>query len=121
VELDPRNADVIGILGETYLGLRKYEEALAMSDRALALEPRGAFLRAVPAWIGVEADANVAPLRATLDTIEAESASSAAEVARPSFYLALRERDPYRGGPCAGEDSQRRRGRRWLPISACLV
>ena len=36
----------------------------------------------------------MAPLRAMLDTIEAESASSAAEVARPSFYLALRERDP---------------------------
>jgi len=29
-----------------------------------------------------------------LSTIEAEGASSAAEAAMPSFYLALRERDP---------------------------
>ena len=44
--------------------------------------------------IGVEAEADMAPLRAVLNTIEAESASSAAEVAVLSFYLALRERDP---------------------------
>jgi TolB-like protein/Flp pilus assembly protein TadD len=91
-ELDPRNADVIGTLGETYVTLRRYEEAIGVAYRAL--EPRSAFLRAVPAWIGVEADANVAPFRAVVNMIEAESASSAAEVARPSFYLALRERDP---------------------------
>jgi hypothetical protein len=39
----------------------------------------------------------MAPLRAVLNTIEAESASSAAEVARLSFFLALRERDPTAG------------------------
>jgi serine/threonine-protein kinase len=36
----------------------------------------------------------MAPLRATLNTIEAEGQSSAAEVAQNSFELALRERDP---------------------------
>ncbi len=36
----------------------------------------------------------MAPLRATLNTIEAEGQSSAAEVALNSFELALRERDP---------------------------
>jgi tetratricopeptide (TPR) repeat protein len=40
VDLDPRNVDVIKELGLTYWGLRKYAEAIAMFNRALALEPR---------------------------------------------------------------------------------
>jgi len=94
VELDPRNAVPILDLEDTYLALRRYGEAIAMANRALALEPRSAFLRALPAWIGVEADANMAPLRATLNTIEAEGPTSAAEVTGVSFQTALRERDP---------------------------
>jgi TolB-like protein/Tfp pilus assembly protein PilF len=94
VDLDPRNAPTLGELGSVYLNLRKYGEAIATANRALALEPRSAFLRAFPAWIGVEADADMAPLRAVLNTIEAEGPSPAAQVAAPSFRLALRERDP---------------------------
>ena len=94
LDLDPRNVDVIGDLGDTYFNLRRYKEAIAMANRALALEPRSAFLRSYPAWIGVEADANIAPLRVTLNTIEAEGQSSAAEVAGTFFQTALRERDP---------------------------
>jgi len=94
VELDPRNAVPILDLEDTYLALRRYGEAIAMANRALALEPRSAFLRALPAWIGVEADANMAPLRATLNTIEAEGPTSTAEVTGVSFQTALRERDP---------------------------
>ena len=94
VDLDPRNVDVIGNLGEIYYNLRKYEESIAMFNRALALDPRSSSLRITPAAIEFAADANMAPLRAVLSTIEAEGASSAAEAAMPSFYLALRERDP---------------------------
>jgi tetratricopeptide (TPR) repeat protein len=94
VDLDPRNADVIRDLGDTYFNLRKYGEAIAVSGRALALEPRSAFFRTYPAWVGVNADADMAPLRAVVNAIEAEGPSSAAEVAPISFHLALRERDP---------------------------
>jgi TolB-like protein len=93
VDLDPRNADMLNDLGEFNFNLRRYKETIAVAYRALALQPRNALLRTSPAQIEVEADANIAPLRATLNTIEAEGASSAAEVAIPSFYLALRERD----------------------------
>ena len=96
VDLDPRNADVITDLKDTYFNLHRYEETIALAYRALSLQPQSAFLRAGPAWIGVEADANVAPLRATLNTIEAEGAASAAEVANISFQTALREHDPTR-------------------------
>jgi TolB-like protein/Flp pilus assembly protein TadD len=94
VDLDPRNQDTLDDLEDTYFKLRRYEEATAVAYRALALQPRSASLRAFPALIEVEADANIAPLRATLNTIEAEGPTSAAEVANISFELALRERDP---------------------------
>jgi TolB-like protein/Tfp pilus assembly protein PilF len=94
VDLDPRNASTIPDLGQIYFNLRRYEEAIALDYRALALEPRNSYLRISPAWIGVEAEANTAPLRAVVNTIEAEGQSSAAEVFYISFQLALRERDP---------------------------
>jgi TolB-like protein/Tfp pilus assembly protein PilF len=94
VDLDPRNQDTLGDLEDTYFKLRRYEEATAVAYRALALQPLGALLRAFPAQIEVEADANTAPLRATLNTIETEGPTSAAEVADISFELAVRERDP---------------------------
>ena len=95
VDLDPRNVERIWRVGQIYSSdLRRYGDAIAMANRALALEPRSAFLRALPAVIGVEADANTAPLRATLSALEAERPVSAAEVANISFQLALRERDP---------------------------
>jgi TolB-like protein/class 3 adenylate cyclase/Tfp pilus assembly protein PilF len=95
VDLDPRNVERIWRVGQIYSSdLRRYRDAIAMANRALALEPRSAFLRALPALIGVEADANMAPLHATLKAIEAERPALAAEVANISFQLALRERDP---------------------------
>jgi len=94
LDLDPQNVDVIRDLGDTYFNSRRYKEAIAMANRALALKPRSTFLRTYPAWVGVDADANIAPLRATLNTIEAEGPASAAEVAGISFETALRERDP---------------------------
>jgi TolB-like protein/Tfp pilus assembly protein PilF len=94
MDLDPRNADVISELGQTYYGLRKYGEALAIFNRALALEPQSINFRTYPPQIAVDAEANMAPLRAVVNTIEAEGPSSAAEVALDSsFELALRERD----------------------------
>jgi len=94
VNLDPRNIVSITHLGYVYEGLRNYGEAIAMANRALALEPRSINLRTNPAWIGVDAQADIAPLRAVVNTIEAEGPSSAADVSETSFELALRERDP---------------------------
>src|SRR5256885_6786262 len=94
VNLDPRNIVSITHLGYVYEELRNYGEAIAMTNRALALEPRSINLRTYPAWIGVRAQADIAPLRAVVNTIEAEGPSSAADVSETSFKLALRERDP---------------------------
>jgi TolB-like protein/Tfp pilus assembly protein PilF len=93
VDLDPRNARTIYEVGLFYFNLRRYEEAIAMFNRALALEPRSINFQTFPTWIGVEAQADIAPHRTVVNTIEAEGPSAAAEVAVESFQLALRERD----------------------------
>jgi TolB-like protein/cytochrome c-type biogenesis protein CcmH/NrfG len=93
VDLDPRNASTISDLGFTYFELRRYEETIAVAYRVLALEPRNINFRTGPARIGLHARADMAPLRAVVNAIEAEGPSSAAEVALDSFQLALRERD----------------------------
>ena len=94
VELDPRNSSTITDLAWVYIALRKYEEADALAIRLQALEPRSPTLRAGRAFIGLEARADMASLRAVLNTIEGESSQSATEVADLSFRLALYERDP---------------------------
>jgi TolB-like protein/Flp pilus assembly protein TadD len=93
LDLDPRNQDILTDLASTYWALRRNGEATALDNRALALQPQSAFLRAITAT-SVETDANTPPLRAILNTIEAEGPTSAAEVADISFQTALRERDP---------------------------
>jgi TolB-like protein/DNA-binding winged helix-turn-helix (wHTH) protein/Tfp pilus assembly protein PilF len=94
VDLDPRNASMLLELGEFYATLRKHREAIAMFDRAAAVEPRSAAMRIYAALVRVEAYAEMVSLRTVLNTIEAEGPVSAAEVAVISFELALRERDP---------------------------
>jgi len=94
VELDPRNASTITDLAWVYIALRKYEEADALATRLQALEPRSPILRCGRGFIGLEARADTASLRAVLDTIESESPQSATEVADLSFRLARYERDP---------------------------
>jgi TolB-like protein/class 3 adenylate cyclase/Tfp pilus assembly protein PilF len=94
LDLDPRNASTIDDLGDTYFKLRRYEDAIAMCNRALALEPRNSTMRTYPAGIGVAAHADMAPLRAVLNTIEAEGPAAAAQIYDVSFDLALCERDP---------------------------
>src|SRR5262249_22289879 len=93
MELDPRNAKTITDLGFVYWGVRKYEQADALAIRLQALEPRSPIVRAGRAWIGLEARADMASLRAVLNTIESESPQSAAEVSDLSFRLAVYERD----------------------------
>jgi TolB-like protein/Tfp pilus assembly protein PilF len=94
VELDPRNVDGIGNLAQAYFDLRRYNEAIAMFDRIAQLEPGNPTVRTFRATIQLSARADVAPLRAVINTIEAEGPASAADVSTLSFELALDERDP---------------------------
>jgi TolB-like protein/Tfp pilus assembly protein PilF/class 3 adenylate cyclase len=94
VDLDPQNATALDNLGVHYFNLRRYGESIAIFNRVLALEPRNILSRIWPPSIALWAEADTAPLRAVINTIEAEGPSSAAKAAENSFELALSERDP---------------------------
>ena len=94
VELDPRNVDGIGNLAQAYFDLRRYNESMAMFDRIAELEPGNPVARTFRPSIKLFARAEVAPLRAALNAIEAEGPAAAADVATLSFDVALYERDP---------------------------
>ena len=80
VELDPRNVDGLGNLAQAYFDLRRYNESIAMFDRIAQLEPGNPAVRTFRASVELSARADVAPLRAVINTIEAEGPASAADV-----------------------------------------
>jgi serine/threonine protein kinase/tetratricopeptide (TPR) repeat protein len=94
VNLDPRNGSPLGLLTTIYFGHRKYGQVNAITDRMQALELRPTWLLVSREWVGVEAEADMTPLRTVLNKIEAEGLSSAIAFSGGSLQLALRERDP---------------------------
>ena len=94
VELDPQNVDAIGNLAQIYFNVRKYNAAIAMFDRIVALDPGNPATRTYRASVQIFARAEMAPLLAALNTIEAEGPAAAADVAPLAFDLARDERDP---------------------------
>jgi TolB-like protein/Tfp pilus assembly protein PilF len=94
VELDPRNVDGLGNLAQAYFDMRRYNDSIATFDRIAQLEPGNPAVRTFRTSIELLARADVVPLRAVINTIEAEGPASAADVATLSFELALDERDP---------------------------
>ena len=89
VELDPRNADALGNLAQTYYDMRRYNESIATFDRIAQLEPGNPAVRTFRGSIELAAHAEVKPLRAVLNTIEAEGPDSAREGAALSFGFSL--------------------------------
>ena len=94
VELDPQNPDGLGNLAQAYFNVRKYDAAIAMFDRIAALDPGNPATRTYRASVQFYARAEMAPLRAALNTIEAEGPAAAGDVAPLAFDLARDERDP---------------------------
>jgi TolB-like protein/Flp pilus assembly protein TadD len=94
VELDPRNAEGFGNLAQAYFDLRRYNESMAMFDQIAALEPGNPAARTFRPSIKLYARAEVEPLRAALNAIEADGPAAAADVAPLSFEVAQYERDP---------------------------
>ena len=82
IELDPKNPVKLQQLARTYELLRRYAEAAAALDRAVALVPKDANIRASRAEIDFQWRADVQPLSSTLQAILAEDPGAAKNVAR---------------------------------------
>lgn len=93
LELDPRNTYFLQQIAVSYQYLRRFGEAAAIVDRALAILPNDASLRVIRASYALHATADTKPMHIALQEVLARNRDTAAGVADEWFYLALCERD----------------------------
>jgi TolB-like protein/Tfp pilus assembly protein PilF len=93
LELDPLNVGLHHQIAMTYLYMRRYPEAAAALDRALTIAPDDITTRVYRATIGLWRDADMTPLRTTLDALLAQDPTAADQVVQHLFQLALMERN----------------------------
>jgi TolB-like protein/Tfp pilus assembly protein PilF len=94
VELDPRNLYTLQQIALSYSDLRRYAEAIAALDRALAIVPDNVETRANRDLFYLFWKGDARPLHQTIDSIFAQGPSAIASAADTWFACALVERDP---------------------------
>jgi TolB-like protein/Tfp pilus assembly protein PilF len=94
VELDPRNFFTLQQIALSYENLRRYPEAIAALDRALAIVPDNVETRASRGEFYLCWKADTRPLHQTIDAILAQGPGAIASGADAWFFCALAERDP---------------------------
>jgi serine/threonine protein kinase len=100
LELDPRNLFTLRQLALGYQYMRRFDESAATLDRAVALAPQDAQMRAIRAGVDLDLRADPKPLHKTLEVMLNENPTAATlAVAGESWLdLALCERDPVAAG-----------------------
>ena len=99
LELDPRDVFIMGDIADTYNYLRRYAEAAAVYDRALAIKPEdaetkvGRVDRTGRAWLELVWKADTRPLHQTIDSVRKKNPAAMQRVAAYWFGCALAERD----------------------------
>jgi TolB-like protein/Tfp pilus assembly protein PilF len=99
LELDPRDVFIMGDIADTYNYLRRYAEAAAVLDRALAIKPDdaetnvGRVDRAGRAFLEFDWKADTRPLHQTIDSIRKKNPAAIQRVAPYWLACALAERD----------------------------
>jgi serine/threonine protein kinase/Tfp pilus assembly protein PilF len=93
VDLDPRNLDTLLQIATNCDLFRRYAEEKLILDRALAIEPNHAEIKAVRANVDLDCQANTQPLHQTIDKIRAENPASVRGVANNWLICALAERN----------------------------
>jgi TolB-like protein/class 3 adenylate cyclase/Tfp pilus assembly protein PilF len=109
VELDPQNPAILQQLALTYDSLRRYADEESVYDRAIAVTPKDAALRAARAEIELNWHADPGPLISTVDALVAENSGEAKHLAWVWIRGALCKRD-YDGA---------RRALAALPMDGC--
>ena len=109
VELDPQNPAILQQLALTYDSLRRYADEERVYDRAIAVTPKDASLRAARAEVELNWHADPLPLMSTIEAFVAQDSSEAKHLAWVWIRGALCKRD-YDGA---------RRALAALPIDGC--
>jgi TolB-like protein/Flp pilus assembly protein TadD len=93
VELDPRSVSLLQGAADTYQELRRYPEAAAAWDRALAITPGAVTLRVRRAQVNLESRADMQPMHEVIQSIVTEDPGAADAIAERWLYVALCRRD----------------------------
>ena len=98
VELDPQNFFTLQQIALTYTALRRYADAAAILDRAVALAPKDVSVRVQRAEVDIEWRADTKPLQSTIQAIIANEPTAIELVVDHWLVLALWERDSSAAG-----------------------
>jgi len=93
VELDPRNFFTLQQTSLSYLNLRRYPDAAAVLDRALAIKPDDVDTKVNRALIPFHQRADTRPLHQTFDEIRTKDPEQIKSVADEWFNCSVAERD----------------------------
>jgi serine/threonine-protein kinase len=93
MELDPRNFFTLQQIAISYTNLRRYAEAAAPLDRALAINPSDTDTKVARAFVDFDWKADTRPLHQTIEGIQTENPNAVGSVADSWFNCALAERD----------------------------
>jgi TolB-like protein/Flp pilus assembly protein TadD len=94
LELDPRNFSILQQIAITYESLRRYPEAIAMVDRALAIAPDDAVTIVYRGFLETLAHGDPKPLRASINRLLARNAAASTAIADYWLLLAEFEHNP---------------------------
>jgi serine/threonine-protein kinase len=94
VDLDPRNIQILGMLGVSYHWLRQYSQVRSTSDHAVAIVPNDVNLKAARALVELHANADTEQLHQLIESVRAMDPSAISDIADPWLLCALAERDP---------------------------
>ena len=98
VELDPQNFFTLQQIALTYTALRRYADAAATLDRAVALAPKDVSVRVQRAGIDLDWRADTKPLDSTIQAIIANEPAAIKLVVDQWLVLAIWERDSSAAG-----------------------
>ena len=98
VALDPQNFFTLQQIAITYTVLRRYADAAAILDRAVALAPKDVSVRVQRAAVDVDWRADTKPLHSTIQAIIANEPTALGFVVEQWLVLAIWERDSSAAG-----------------------
>jgi tetratricopeptide (TPR) repeat protein len=98
VELDPQNFFTLQQIALTYTALRRYADAAAILDRAVALAPKDVSVRVQRAGVDLDWRADTKPLDSTIQAIIANEPAAIKLVVDQWLVLAIWERDSSAAG-----------------------
>jgi adenylate cyclase len=93
IELDPRNAAILGQVAISYHNNRRYAEERSAFNRILLFTPNDAFAQEQRAYVDFEEKADSRPYHEVLDSIRRTNPAAIPTIAADWLYCALAEHD----------------------------